>query len=268
MKNGKGVVYKRQQHILQHLKNCKTAHIDELADLLNVSPITIRRDLQAFEDKGIVTRFHGGATLNEGIASENNDTTDESKTLSLPQKHAIAKYAASLVENGDTIFLNSSSTCLLMLQYLANKRVIVVTNNGEALHVPRSSSVELILTGGEVYEYKNSMVGEIAVQSLSRIVADKSFIGVNGISASQGITTSVLQETAINEIMMKRCDGHCYILADHTKIGKQHNFYSGSIKLVSTLITDTDIDKEELKSFEENKIRVIQVEPLAEMISR
>lgn len=263
MKNSKGVVFKRQQHILQHLKNCQSAHIDELADLLNVSPITIRRDLQIFEKKGIISRFHGGAAINTN-ASLDDSVQDETKVTLLPQKHAIAKYAASLVENGDTIFLNSSSTCLLMFQYLVNKRVIVITNNGKALSVQRSPLVELILTGGEIHEHKESMVGEIALQSLSRIIANKTFIGVSGISSTQGITTSVLQETAINEMMMKRCDGHCFVLADHTKIGKQHNFYSGSINMISTLITDSQASDEEVRQFEKRNIKVVKVDASTE----
>lgn len=264
MKNSKGVVFKRQQHILQHLRNSQTAGIEELADLLKVSPITIRRDLQIFEKKGLVTRFHGGATINKAKAAEDSDIQDDSRTSLLPQKHAIAKYAASLVENGDTIFLNSSSTCLLMLQYLVNKRVIVITNNGKALSVSRDPLVELILTGGEVHERKDSMVGEIAIQTLSRIIANKSFIGVSGISVSYGITTSVLQETAINELMMKRCEGNCFVLADHTKIEKQHNFFSGPIHMVATLITDSGANPNDIERLEEKKIRVIRADLIEE----
>ncbi|MHB8963531.1 MAG: DeoR/GlpR family DNA-binding transcription regulator [Saccharofermentanales bacterium] len=259
MKNSKGVVYKRQQHILQHLRNYQSARIDELSELLDVSPITIRRDLEIFEKKGIVTRFHGGASLNSARAMEDSEVQDETRTLLLPQKQAIARYAASLVETGDTIFINSSSTCLMMLQYLVNKRVIVITNNGKALLAQRSPMVELVLTGGEVHERKDSLVGDIAMQAISRIIANKTFIGVSGISASSGITTSVLQETAINELMMKRCDGNCYVLADHTKIGRQHNFFSGPIHMVSTVITDSDADADEIARLENKKIKVIKV---------
>ena len=114
--------------------------------------------------------------------------------------------------------MNSSSTCLMMLEYIKNKHVVVVTNNGKAVMVPRNPGVELILTGGEVYERKISMVGEVASKTLSRMTASKCFIGVGGISAQHGLTTSTLQETAINELMIKRCSGGCYVLADSSKL--------------------------------------------------
>ena len=97
------------------------------------------------------------------------------------KKHIIAKYAADLIDDGDTIFINSSSTALLILQYLGNKRVYVVTNNGKALQSTIGSNVELVLTGGQVYERKQSLVGEFATYILSKITADKCFLGVSGI---------------------------------------------------------------------------------------
>lgn len=260
MKKNKGIVYKRQQQILQRLKDDHTVHVNTLANELAVTPITIRRDLQLFEDRGIVTRFHGGATLREGVSllDDTPASTNEGQPQSR-QKELIAQYAASIIDHGDTVFLNSSSTALLILKYLKGKRVIVVTNNCNALNAERGASVELVFTGGEIYHRKQSMVGDLAAHALSRIVANKSFIGVSGISAQQGVTTSVLQETAINEIMMKRSNGNCYVLADATKIGKQSNFFSGSIQMVNQLITDQAADPQQLALIRNSGVQIIQV---------
>ena len=108
------------------------------------------------------------------------------------QKHILAKYAADLINDGDTIFINSSSTALLILEYLGNKRVYVVTNNGKALQSTIGPNIELVLTGGQVYERKQSLVGEFATYILSKITANKCFLGVSGISSDSGISTSVL----------------------------------------------------------------------------
>lgn len=262
MKSSKGVVYKRQQYILSRLKEKRTVRVEELARELQVSSVTIRRDLQEFEVQGLVSRFHGGASLRDGALKDDPSLVEEGTVLHLAEKSAIARHAASLVEEGDTIFMNSSSTCLMMLEYIKNKHVVVVTNNGKAVMVPRNPGVELILTGGEVYERKISMVGEVASKTLSRMTASKCFIGVGGISAQHGLTTSTLQETAINELMIKRCSGGCYVLADSSKLGRENNFFSAPIDWVSALITDTAASPSEVEQIRKLDVDVILVSPL------
>lgn len=262
MKSSKGVVYKRQQYILSRLKEKRTVRVEELARELQVSSVTIRRDLQEFEVQGLVSRFHGGASLRDGALKDDPSLVEKGTVLHLAEKSAIARHAASLVEEGDTIFMNSSSTCLMMLEYIKNKHVVVVTNNGKAVMVPRNPGVELILTGGEVYERKISMVGEVASKTLSRMTASKCFIGVGGISAQHGLTTSTLQETAINELMIKRCSGGCYVLADSSKLGRENNFFSASIDWVSALITDTAASPSEVEQIRKLDVDVILVSPL------
>lgn len=262
MKSSKGVVYKRQQYILSRLKEKRAVRVEELARELQVSSVTIRRDLQEFEVQGLVSRFHGGASLRDGALKDDPSLVEEGTVLHLAEKSAIARHAASLVEEGDTIFMNSSSTCLMMLEYIKNKHVVVVTNNGKAVMVPRNPGVELILTGGEVYERKISMVGEVASKTLSRMTASKCFIGVGGISAQHGLTTSTLQETAINELMIKRCSGGCYVLADSSKLGRENNFFSAPIDWVSALITDTAASPSEVEQIRKLDVDVILVSPL------
>lgn len=263
MKNSKGIVFKRRQYILKCLKETHTVQVDDLAAKLEVSPTTIRRDLQTFEQKNIVERFHGGAKLCEGTLKE-DPAPETLSPKSILQKHAIAKYAANFVDDGDTIFINSSTTALLLLKYITNKRVVVVTNNGKAVNMEKDPRIELVLTGGEVYERKQSMVGEFALHTLAKITASKTFIGVGGISVEGGITTSVLQETAVNEMMLKRCSGACFVLATSSKIGRENNFLSGSIDKVSTIITGKDADPAQLELLREKGIEIIELEPLTQ----
>ena len=259
MKNNKSLVYKRQQTILKHLKENGSIKVTDLAEFLSVSPLTIRRDLDSFQEKGIVTRFYGGATLVDGALRDDPSFSESSHQYDL-QKHAIAKKAASLIEDGDTILINSSSTALLVLQYLEGKHVIIITNNGKALQVPKQPGIELVLTGGEVYERKQSMVGEYATHILAKISANKCLLGVSGISVASGITTSVLQETAINKMMLERCNGKTIIVADSSKIGRGHNFSSGTVNQVSCLITDSSANPKELDLLRENGIDVMVVD--------
>lgn len=255
MKNNKENVYKRQQKILQCLKKNKTVYVDKLASCLEVTPITVRRDLIMFEKKGMVNRFYGGANIIESSVFEDPSFTEPSEKLH-KIKHKIAKLAASYIESGDTIFINSSTTALLVLNYIENKHVVVVTNNGKALQVQRPPLVELILTGGDVYERKQSLVGEFAINTLNKIIAAKCFLGISGISSDRGITTSVLQETSINTTMLQNCNGPRFILADSSKVGRNHNFLSGKIQYITNLITDWEADKNEIERLKKYGIKV------------
>jgi len=259
MKNSKTVVFKRQQALLKALKDQANIDVNQMAEELKVSPTTIRRDLQMFENQKLINRFHGGAHLLGGTLKE-DPGLEPPTPKSVSQKHAIAKYAAQFIEDGDTIFINSSSTALLLLDYIHDKRVTVITNNGNAIGHPKDPLVELVLTGGEIYDRKQSMIGEFALHTISKIMADKTFIGVGGISVKGGITTSVLQETAVNDLMMKRCQGSCYVLAAAPKIGRQHNFLSGAVERVDTIITGTGADPDELARLKEKGIKIIELE--------
>lgn len=259
MKNSKSVVFKRQQALLKELREQKTIDVETVAQKLDVSPTTIRRDLVMFEKQNLIERFHGGATLLEESLREEDIPTDSHEAEDREQKQAIARYAAELVEDGDTIFLNSSSTALMMLDYLKGKRVIVVTNNGFAVGCPHDSQVEIIMTGGEIYRRRKSLVGEFALHTLSKIIADKAFIGVGGISAEGGITTSVLPETAINDTMLRRCQGKCYVLAATSKIGREHNFHSADVNQINCLITCKGAPQNELDAIRNSGVDVVEL---------
>lgn len=261
MKKAQSIVSKRREKILDYISTNESINTNELAEKLNISPLTLRRDLQSLDDEGLIIRYYGGAKLATDIdVDSKNDSEEDIADLTYnKKKHIIAKYAADLIDDGDTIFINSSSTALLILQYLENKRVYVVTNNGKALQSSISSNVELVLTGGQVYERKQSLVGEFATYILSKITADKCFLGVSGISDS-GISTSVLQETLINHEMINRCSGPVYILADSSKVGRHHNFSSGDINEITHLITDSEISKTDIDEFQEKGVTVIPLD--------
>ncbi len=225
MKNTKSIVSKRREKILDYLKSNESINTNDLAEILEISPLTLRRDLQALDEQGLIVRYYGGAKLANDINNSENILKETDTDLLLnKKKNIIAKYAADLIKDGDTVFINSSSTALLMLKYLGNKRVYIVTNNGKALQVTIPPNVELVLTGGQVYERKQSLVGDFATYILSKITADKCFLGVSGITSDSGISTSVLQETLINHEMINRCNGPVYILADSSKVGRHHIF--------------------------------------------
>lgn len=258
MKSTKNFILKRQESILKYLEENTFAKTEDLAKLLNTSNITIRRDFQTLEKEGLIIRNHGGAQLIKDTFMKNSYNNHDNKNKDL--KELIAKRAAQFIENNDSIFINSSSTAIKILEYIDDKSIVVITNNGKVLGMNLSPKIEVILTGGEVYGRKQSMVGDIATQIISKITATKCFLGVSGIASHCGISTSIFQETAINMKMLENCSGPTFILADSSKIGIHHNFSSGSIDKVNYVITNKDANKDELKKLSEKNVKVIFAE--------
>lgn len=257
MKSSKGIVFKRQQKILSLLKSNEFINVADIAKELNVSPLTVRRDLDVFQERGIVERIYGGARFIKGKLNE--DPTFSHKETELNKLSQIAKAAADMIEENDTVFINSSSTALKVLNYLGDKSVTIVTNNANAISLPKKPNITLILSGGEIYERKNSMIGNFALNVFTKINANKCILGVSGIN-ELGITTSVLQETAINRIMLERTIGRRIILATGDRVGKEHNFLSCEIPLVTDLVTDKTAPEDELMKLTQKKIKITIVE--------
>lgn len=259
MKTSKTLIFKRQQAILQELHEHQQVNTDQLAETLGVSSLTIRRDLQQLAAHGLIRLIRGGANLIAG-AFHDDPTFSESSARLQANKEKIARRAAQLIQDGDTILINSSSTAIMVLRFMTAANVTVITNNGRAAAIPCSPQVNLVFTGGEVHANKQSMVGEVAINNLSRINASKAFLGISGISARAGISTSILQETAINNLMIRRSNQQCYILADGSKVGLQSNFVLGPASLARTLITDMTANSDEIYQLREMGLEVEQVE--------
>jgi len=254
MRTSKASIEKRREHILKLLEYRENVSVEELAEQLKTSTITIRRDLDFFEEKKLIDRHRGGASLNK----TNFTTNIFSSSLAL-NKNAIAKAAARFVEDGDTIFINTSSTALLMLEYITAKQVTVVTNNARAIFCESKENLYVVLTGGELRMPKESLVGDFAMNNINRVKAAKSFLGCSGISAKGGFTTAVLQEVAINEMMLRNTIGMKFVLADTNKVGRTHSFLSGSIQDLDYLITDDVASETEVKSLRAVGLKVLQV---------
>ena len=256
MKMNKETVDARRKEILKQIQLHQKASVDSLAKQLNVSCLTIRRDLQYWEDQGAVQRYYGGARLVQSFLN-NDDLKDNNE----PYKHAIAKYAAQFVEDGDTIFINTSSTSLLILKYIHNKRVTVITNNGKAIYIDHDPLISVVLTGGELRIPKESMVGDFAINNLNCVSANKTFLGCSGFDLENGMTTAILPEVSINSTMVQRCQGPLFVLADATKIGNTHQFTVTNIQAFDYLITDNRADKELLNEFEKVGIKTVSLNP-------
>lgn len=248
MKKSKQVVERRREKVLGMLQKTGDVKVEDMAEFLHVSKMTIRRDLQYLEDEKMIERYYGGARTGEA----EDDYEDESELA----RKKIAKYAASLVEDGDTIFINTSQTALGILPYITAKDVTVITNNGNAIGMKHSADLTIALTGGELRYIKGAMVGDIAMNSLMRVTAKKSFIGCSGLSIDSGMTTEYLNEVQINETMFSRVTGKAFILTDSTKFGIESSFVSCSSNHITNIITDEHAPMDMVATFRERGIDV------------
>ncbi|NCB33198.1 MAG: DeoR/GlpR transcriptional regulator [Erysipelotrichia bacterium] len=257
MKVNYSIVQKRRDDIMVMIQKLGNVTMDQLKTDFNVSDITLRRDLQYWEDRGAILRYHGGAKLVQHMVNHNNSNFTNDR-----YKRAIAKYAAMLVEEGDTIFINTSSTALLVIEFIVGKHCTVITNNAKALLVKHDPLLSIVLTGGELRFPKEAMVGDFALNNLNRVLANKCFLGCSGISAEDGITTAILSETAVNETMLRRTSGSKFVLCDYTKVGMKHSFLSGDLDAIDCLITDVNADESSVEAIKEHHVKVVKLEPL------
>lgn len=259
MKNSKRNIEFRQKDILQFLQKNGGASVTDLSQRFNATVSTIRRDLEEMEQKGYVHRYFGGAKY---ALPPNTDVQYRTpKGDPTPCRIAIAKKAAEMIGNTDTVFLNSSSTALYILDYIPNININVLTNNARAIYSRPHGGIDLFLTGGEIYGNKQSLVGAFAVETVHKVVANICFLGASGVSSSEGITSAILQEVPVNQEMLQRCNGYKVIVADSTKIGARQNFFSAGLNDITHLITDCYADPEELDRIRSCGVEVILVDP-------
>lgn len=258
MKNSRNIVELRQKNILQLMQKNRTVNVADLSHQFRVTTATIRRDLEVLEAQGSIKRYFGGAQY---ILPPNVDVHYRTaKGNPTPAKMAIARKAASMIEENDTVFFNSSSTALYILDFIADIHTSIITNNARALYCKYPESVDLLLTGGEVYGNKQSLVGEFAVSSIKKVTASKCFLGASGISAVGGITSSIVQEVAVNQSMINQCSGPKIVVADSSKIGVRHSFFSYNLDAVTHLITDSGADPRELERINKAGVEIILVD--------
>lgn len=249
MKNSRAVVNDRQTRLLQLLADGKNHRVEELAQILGFSCITIRRDLQSLEESGAVKRQYGSARLLERTARD---------AIRLPfdvAHRAIGMAAAAMVQDGDMVFVNSGRITQAFIAALSGKHITVVTNNLQALELTDNDGVTVMLTGGEI-DYP-ALHGELALQSLRMVTAKKCFLDVNGISAAGGMTVSLPWQASINATMLGHCAADKVILAEGDKIGRRLNFRAGELSGITCLITDCTADPQELEKIRKAGVQVV-----------
>jgi DeoR family fructose operon transcriptional repressor len=245
----------RKNKIIAKLKSNNRVKVADLSAEYGVSEATIRRDLQELEDSGLLRRTHGGAVLLEHTKFEPTFTEKEAKYL--PEKQKIGKLAASLIEDGDTVILDSGTTTLYVAKNIRAKNVTVVTNSLSIMNeLGKRQDIELISLGGNIRWETQAFVGPLAENTLKTLWADKVFLGTNGISIEHGITTPPIIEAQIKRIMIERSN-QVIVTSDSSKFNKVTFAKISDINHVDVIVTDAEIDKNLVKEYKKKDIKIL-----------
>lgn len=249
-------VRERQNQILEKLARDGSVRVAQLSQELDATVVTIRHDLDALEQEGLLRRVQGGAVPTDPSAQ----TLDffHRRQLNREKKLLIADAAAHLVHDGDTLFINSGSTTHYFAQQLKHlKNISIVTNSlhvaEELGHIP---SFRVILLGGNINAQFAFTSGDDTISQLGRYRADHAFLSVDGICPDGRITTYHSDEAAVCRLMMERA-GSTVVIADCTKIGKEGFSYISDVQQMNTLVTDAQADAHVTARLQDVGVQVI-----------
>src|SRR6266545_3061109 len=232
----------RQLLILEQVRLRGAVRVAELTELLDVSDMTVRRDLDVLAASGLVDKVHGGATV-PGRLSADEPGFEVKSHRQLDEKEAIAEAAAALVEPGQAVGLTAGTTTWRLAHHLRGiPDLTVVTNSIQAanvLHRDRRPDLIVVLTGG-VRTPSDALVGPVAVTTLRSLHVDVLFMGVHGMTTDAGFTTPNLLEAETDQALIA-CAERVVVVADHTKWGVRGLSRIAPLKTANILVSDTGL---------------------------
>lgn len=234
--------YNRLEQIMDYLKGHNLVTVDQLVSATNASPATIRRDLIKLDQEGVISRSHGGVTLNRFIPSQ--PTTLEKMQRNLTEKHAIATAAASLVKAGDAIVLDAGTTMIELARQLTHLPLRVITSDLHiALFLSEFKQIEVTIIGGRIDDSSQSCVGEHGRKLLQGIWPDLAFVSCNGWDMEKGITSPTEEKAALKRALIDNAQRRV-LLADSSKYGAWSLFNVASLGSLTDIITDSHLSED------------------------
>jgi DeoR family transcriptional regulator, fructose operon transcriptional repressor len=247
----------RQEEILLFIDQKKHVTINELVKMFSVNAMTIRRDLIALENQGLIRRYHGGAGSSHGRSYEQPFMirSDEHKN----EKEQIGKTAAVLIKDGDSIAIDVGTTALEVARNLKGKLdLTIITNSLRVVNLAIESCPKnrIILPGGIVNISEPSLTGDLTVSSFENFFVDKLFLGVGGIDFDEGLTDFNFEDAQIKKTLIKKAK-EIILVADSSKFNRIAFAYIAPISKVNRIVTDDSIDRRWVKKIKEIGIELI-----------
>lgn len=254
----------RLQLIYERLRSNGKVYTKGLAEEFEVSPSSIRMDLAALEERGLLRRTHGGAILPTGINGTNVVDLPGLKLrmgLFQREKEAIARLAATLVNDGDALMIDGGTTTLGIPQHLMEKRDLTIITNAisHLSEFAKLTSADIYLAGGWLYWENGVVVGDIANDVVSRFNAGKAILGIDGVSPEEGLTMANphVSSTAIAKRKMIEASRQLIIVCDHSKLGRVCLMPVAPTEAMTYLVTDSGADPALIRQIEDQGPKVL-----------
>lgn len=251
--------FERRNKIVDMVNTQGSVLVLDLSNLFGISEVTIRADLRLLEEKGLLTRFHGGAARPGSNLTETDNQEvmlEDRYQLASDPKKRIAKAAAALIKEGMTVILDSGSTTLLIAEELVNMNNITVITNSlpAAFALSDNKDITLVVCGGTVRHKTHSMHGTIAERSLQGICADLMFVGADGIDATNGITT-FNEGYSISSVMASAAHKVIAVL-DATKFNRRGFNQVLPMEKIHCVMTDSEIAESDIAALAETGVEL------------
>lgn len=249
-------IAERHKFILDTLRKEGFVKVVDIAKKLDVTTVTVRKDLKVLEEKGLLYRTHGSASpVNPHMADRH---VKEKEKLKIKEKRLIGAYAARLIEEDDSIVINSGSTiCAFAEQIEPNGRLTVVTSSIKATSIlGEQAGINVVQLGGALRRSSMSVIGTPALHFLDNITCSKVFLGVDGVDLDFGVTTSNVEEAELNQAMMAVAL-KTIVLCDSSKFGKKGFGKICGLDKIDIVVTDEAVSASMVRLLEEQGIEVV-----------
>ena len=237
----------RQTQILQWISRRQRITVAEICRQFSVSEATARRDLDKLHEFGQIKRIHGGAIVVERTLSE--VPVIQRINQNAEEKRRIGKLAATLIKEGDTVFIGSGSTTQEVARNLIGRQnITVITNAMTVINLlSQEESISLVAIGGFLRSSELSFIGHLTEQALHELRSQKVFMGIHAISLVEGLMSDYLPEVSTDRVIIQSAP-EVVLVADHTKFGKVSTALVAPLSAIHTLVTDTGISETALGS--------------------
>lgn len=258
------LVAERQQKIIELVNHKESIRVTELSEVFSVTEETIRRDLETLEKDGKLQRSHGGAVRINGEAPETHYS--EREIINMNEKKEIATEAVKLVQLGDQIILDASSTAWYMAKILPDIPLTVLTNSIKvAVELSSKKQITVISTGGVLSPRSLSYVGPLAENSLEPYHVNKAFISCKGLHLKQGMSESNEAQARVKKKMVEISE-QVIAMIDHSKFGVQALTHVAALNQIDQTITDEQVNPEYMNRLRELSVNVTQVTDTVKMV--
>ncbi|WP_257350331.1 DeoR/GlpR family DNA-binding transcription regulator [Pseudalkalibacillus decolorationis] len=240
----------RREQITSHVNETGKVDIEQLSHTFNVSPMTIRRDLDFLEQKGKLIRTHGGAVSPRSLTQETPYLNKETKNVK--EKRAIARTAASFIPDGSSILLDSGTTTLELARCLLQKNdITVITNDIKIAAELMNSSIKVVVTGGDLQNNVGALFGPQTQEFLRTIHVDFFFLGAHAIDLQAGVTAPTLEKSLVKKLMLETAE-ESWLIADSSKLNQKAFSKVCNLSTLNGLIMDSGINDEDFRLIEQH----------------